>query len=496
MKWYKKVFTWIIQNRYPIGILIFAACLRFPGFTFGLPTYPDSNEPFIVAYAVKMFHGQWNPHFFNYPSLYLYFNAVLVALTHAVYRTLHFIGIAEYSYTPYWLFFITGRIVNILLSLTAVYLVYMIGSFVFSKRAGLFGMIVMALMPILYCYSIQIAPNVLFMVLAMGSIYLSLKYLAEHNRVFLYWAAVCAGLAIGTKYMFLAPVSFLLSKYFVDKKIKRNFWDKHLFLLIGVVIISFCITTPALFVSLPEVIGHVFFEHEHYSGEGSVSISTVGYFLRYLFLHGITPLIFIFSCAGLGILYVKKREECFVLLAVPIAWLLFCSLYRLASIHNIAIISIIFAVGIGIALDSIPQRRIVLVVLLLISIIPIIKDIQQIKMFQKPDIRYHVGDWIDANLPEGSVVAREEYTPYFSDKKFKSIYLGICGLAYITPDSVRSLGCDYIISAGYERFKENPELFSQNIANFKQHEKEFQTVKTFSPEGKYRGEKQIVFKVK
>ena len=55
------------------AILLFAAFLRFWGLRWGLPYEYQSEEYKIVKYALKMGSGDLNPHFFEYPSLYLYF---------------------------------------------------------------------------------------------------------------------------------------------------------------------------------------------------------------------------------------------------------------------------------------------------------------------------------------------------------------------------------------------------------------------------------------
>ena len=108
------------ENVILFTIILFAACLRFPGLFHGLPVYPDADEPFIISIAVRIFKGQWNPHFFHYPSLCFYLNAALIGVTHVVYHTLHFLGVTSSPSTPYWMFFAAGRIASALLSLAAV----------------------------------------------------------------------------------------------------------------------------------------------------------------------------------------------------------------------------------------------------------------------------------------------------------------------------------------------------------------------------------------
>jgi Dolichyl-phosphate-mannose-protein mannosyltransferase len=67
-------------------LLIGGAALRLWGLRFGLPhpmTRPD--EEFIVSMALRFFSGDYNPHFFEWPSLYFY-------VVHAVFRVMYAAG--------------------------------------------------------------------------------------------------------------------------------------------------------------------------------------------------------------------------------------------------------------------------------------------------------------------------------------------------------------------------------------------------------------------
>jgi len=64
---------------YPIGIFIIAALVRFVGIRWGLPDalhwysyHPDEYQIFSSVATLDFFNGKFNPHFFNYPSLFIY----------------------------------------------------------------------------------------------------------------------------------------------------------------------------------------------------------------------------------------------------------------------------------------------------------------------------------------------------------------------------------------------------------------------------------------
>ena len=490
MKLYQNAYNWILQNKYVIGILLFAACLRFPGFLHGLPTYPDADEPVMIAIAIKIFKGQFNPHFFYYPSLFFYLNAVFIACTHIVYHSLHALGIAAQEYTPYWLFFAVSRFTNIIFSLTAVFFVYKIGSLSFSKRVGLFSMFILAILPYHIYHSVRAVPDSLMMTMTVISIYFSLKYLKEPKVIWLYSSAIVAGLAIGTKYIFPIPLAFILAKYFNDKKLKINFWDMQLCKAIGLVILTFLFTSPYLLFSFNEFLNHLFFNHAHYrsSSAGSESEYSLLFYLKFLFTGGVTPLLFIASVAGITYTIANKTRESFVLFSVPIVWLLFCSFYTITALHVVMIITLPFVIGAGVIVNKITTNWGRWLILAIVCIIPLFKDIKHIAYIKKPDIRYTAEQWIDTHLPSGSVIAHEEYTPLYDENKFKSVYIGICGLAFITPGTIRKNGYDYVISASHDRFLRYPEKYAKEIENYRNILSEFDVIKEFDPGKKFRGD--------
>ena len=58
-------------------LLGLSVLLRVWGFNYDLPYIYHPDEPSYVAFSQRIFQtGDLNPHFFNYPSLFFYINAV------------------------------------------------------------------------------------------------------------------------------------------------------------------------------------------------------------------------------------------------------------------------------------------------------------------------------------------------------------------------------------------------------------------------------------
>jgi hypothetical protein len=113
----------------------------------------------------------------------------------------------------------------------------------------------------------------------------------------------------------------------------------------------------------------------------------------------------------------------------------------------------------------------------------------------RPDIRYVAGAWIAGNIPEGSRIAREAYTCAVDEEWFESTFIGICGLAYITPDSLRSAGFDYVVAASHKRFESRDGRYSRERAMYASHIREFDTVKLFRTGSTYQGSSMRILKV-
>ena len=66
------------------AITALAAAVRFWGIGFGLPhTYARPDEDAIVTIAIRIYRDGPNPHFFVYPTLYLYLMAFAYELYYA-----------------------------------------------------------------------------------------------------------------------------------------------------------------------------------------------------------------------------------------------------------------------------------------------------------------------------------------------------------------------------------------------------------------------------
>lgn len=180
------------------AVLIAAAVLRFWALGAGIPYAVQVDEPEIVERAINMMRsGSVHPHFFDYPSLYIYVQLVVACVRFLVGAiTGEWGSLAQAGVSSFYLW---GRAMTAVLGVATVLLVYQIGAR-WGARHALLAAGLMAVLPLHVRYShfvLTDTPLTLFVTLTL------LLSLAAHERgtarAFA-WAGVAAGLAAATKY--------------------------------------------------------------------------------------------------------------------------------------------------------------------------------------------------------------------------------------------------------------------------------------------------------
>jgi 4-amino-4-deoxy-L-arabinose transferase-like glycosyltransferase len=178
--------------------LVTAAFLRFYALGAQLPFSPGVDEPEIMERAVRIMKtGDFNPHFFDYPSLYIYLEAVA--------STLRFLTGAlsgqwsALAQAPTEEFYLWGRAVTAILGTATVWLVYRAG-LRWGARTALLASVMFAVMPLHVREShraLTDVPATFFVVITL------LFSLRAHERATVRsfaLAGAAAGLAGATKY--------------------------------------------------------------------------------------------------------------------------------------------------------------------------------------------------------------------------------------------------------------------------------------------------------
>ncbi|KPK34115.1 MAG: hypothetical protein AMK70_08535 [Nitrospira bacterium SG8_35_1] len=216
-------------KNYPIIlILMLASVLRFWGIWHDYPFsyYPD--EEHFVKRALSFGSGDLNPHWFHKPAFLMYVLFIeyglffLIGKIIGVFPDVH--AFAVYYFKNSGPFILIGRITVTLFGVLTVYATYRIGVRFWSKQAGLYASLLLAL-----CYGHIFAgqdvkadvPTTFFTVL---SVYYLLRICSYGFQTRDYvFAGLMAGLGTATKYYSIALLPCIFLVAFIEGLRNKNF---------------------------------------------------------------------------------------------------------------------------------------------------------------------------------------------------------------------------------------------------------------------------------
>jgi 4-amino-4-deoxy-L-arabinose transferase-like glycosyltransferase len=175
-----------------------AATLRFWALAQGVPFALGVDEPEVMERAVRMMKtGDFNPHFFDYPSLYMYVQA-LVAVFHFAFGAMRgtWNSLAQ---APTEDFYVWARGVTAIVGTATVWVVYRVGMR-WGKRTALLAAVMLAVMPMHVRESHYVLTDVPATFLVTLTLLLSLRAHERATARALALAGAAAGLAGATKY--------------------------------------------------------------------------------------------------------------------------------------------------------------------------------------------------------------------------------------------------------------------------------------------------------
>ncbi len=193
-------------------LVAIGGALRFTALGQGIPFALGVDEPEIIERSVRMMKsGDFHPHFFDYPGLYIYIQ-FLVACARFVVGSIGGLW-ANLNEAPPAEFYLWGRAVTATFGTLTILLVYRAGRRI-SPLAGVMSAAIFAVQSLHVREShfvLTDVPTTFFVALTWV---LALRAHARHTTRAFFWAGVAAGLAAATKYnggvAILLPLLILL----------------------------------------------------------------------------------------------------------------------------------------------------------------------------------------------------------------------------------------------------------------------------------------------
>jgi hypothetical protein len=420
-------------------VLALGFALRQAGVTYGLPLLVNGDELPILGSAMRILStGDPDPGFFNYPSLYIYLEALC-------FGAVYFVG---------WL---AGP---------------------FHALTDLAGS------------TLPYAGRTLTVVLASAT--LLAAFLAGASGWGPYLAAgVCAGLATGSKYTAFLAIAPLVWAHFAAPDgggPPMRLRDGRLYAALALVPVVFLITTPYAVLDVHGFLAGVAFEGRHYAaghpGAGSAGAS-YGAYLRGLWA-GAGPALAVLAAAGTAVLLGRAPRQAGLLLAFPLLYLLFIGRFPVHFDRNLVpVLPALALLGAAGAMEPFrwlgtAGRRTVALAASVLAVGlagwalvgPGAASLAHVRQVTLPDTRVAAMRWAGAHLPPGARVLREPHTP-----ALELLMLGprprlaVTTLEWSVADAppAQVAAADYLVlsSAMYDRFLNHPERHPKEAAVYR-----------------------------
>ncbi|MEO6212241.1 MAG: phospholipid carrier-dependent glycosyltransferase [Vicinamibacterales bacterium] len=491
-----------------IAILAAAAFLRFWTLGAGIPYGLGVDEPEIMNRAYRMMRtGDFNPHFFDYPGLYIYVQAaVSVVRFMAGAMSGEWQALKDVSALDFYQW---GRFVTAVLGTATVGLVYFIG-LRWGTRYALLAAGLMAVMPLHVRESHFILTDVPMTFFVTLTLLLSLRA-NERARVWAFAAAgAAAGLAAGTKYngaialMLPALAAWMTPDVGPSRRVA-------LLATLAAAGAAFLLVAPYTILDLPSFLdGYATLMTSYrrpkyeepvwllYAKHLRISLNWVGSF---------------FALAGIGLGLVRAvkgpgRVRWTLTVAFTIVYFWFVSrqalVYGRYVLPMLPFLTLLISAAVisGVSLlrrFSIPRvARTTLIIALTVGVIlpPAIDAVNFNIERSKPGTSKLAYDWIRGNLPAGTTFVYESSLLVPPTPPYKTRH--VSQLRLQTYDDYLNEGVEYLIasSQSYGPYFEAPQMYRTEYADYMRIFEQSREVARFTPSKDHPGGELRIYKVR
>ncbi len=435
------------ENSHLLDVLLLSALagvLRLWGIGFDLPHLYHRDEARYVTIPLQILKsGDYNPHFFNYPTFFFY----LLSLAYIAYflfmASRARIGSLDGLVLPEQVLpnvvgratmpsqFLVGRGFVALTGLLTVVLVYWITRRAYGRRAGLLAGLLLSFSPAHIRNSHFVAPDVTMILIVVACFALCYEVWLGGQRRDYALAGLLAGLAASTKYN-AYPIFIPLLVAHLLRRAGTGWISVEILLAAVCSGAGFLVGTPYAVLDLPAFLNGLAFEVRHYATLGDPGVEGQNAFLWYAsFLARSEGLLLPLALLEAGRALLARSQKVLLFLSFPTAYLFLVSFGAVKNDRTVLTIVPFLCMFAGAFLDralGVLQMRMegtrhatvmrffsAGLVVLLALLWPAWQAAKVNTRFMHEDVRTTVTQWIEAELPAGSRIVGEYYSPLLVD---------------------------------------------------------------------------------
>ena len=350
-------------------VILYASLVRFMGIPFGLPYLHNWDEPQSASTALRILKtGDYNPHFFNYPSFTIYSN-LLVDIVHYYYlmgqdesafdylRNINEIIINKDTGWQWTVshpsFYLWNRALIAILGIACVFITYRILKENYGETEGLFGAFFLAGFSYHITHSRYITPDIPMCFFLLLVLLFSLRFHSSHKIRDLVISSLFVGFAISCKYNAILSLAIPMSACLLNVKhikLKRNV----VFLLIFILpFFVFFAMNPFVLIDLRTFLAHSGWEVFHYKVRGHLGASSAPGFKHFMYQmtrisNEISKLLFYLAFAGIFV-SLRKRKLLFIMLIFPVIYIYLMVQQKVNFHRNFVVMYPFFAIFAAVA---------------------------------------------------------------------------------------------------------------------------------------------------
>jgi 4-amino-4-deoxy-L-arabinose transferase-like glycosyltransferase len=425
-----------VVRRWDLGILtvilVLALAVRLLGINYGLPYVYHPDEALLVNHAVAFGTGDLNPHFFGYPSLYMYILFLIYGLSYVIgWLTGVFTSTNDFArlfFNDVTLFYLPGRLIAALSGVISVGMVYLLGRRAYNVRVGLIAaaFLTFSVLHVTFSHSVKThVPAGLLVIVALGLAWSI--YVGKDNWQRYLLAGVVAGLGASTIYQAgFVLVSVIVAHVLRWRDSSKNTPEVCLLSpkLLGAVIasfVAFVLTTPFAILDWRTLMNDLSSLTALYYSGGFAEQGTFYPFTS--LLASIGPPLGLMALLGLGYALIRRRSIDLILLSQPLFLAGFFMLFTAKEPHlmliafpALSLLSASFLVDVvsWFIRPRIPQSVALTLAVVLLLVTPARVSFQNSFRLALPETRSMAKEWIEENIPPGFKIVMDSGKYYLS----------------------------------------------------------------------------------